>query len=236
MRKAIALLAAATLAAMPLIGADKDKEEDRLMDCGTAMHEILNVPDNIPQNLLDKAECVIVIPNLLKVAFVGGGAYGRGAMTCRTGPRFDGPWGPPTMMIMEGASVGFQLGAQATDFVLLVMNDRGARSLLENKVKLGVDAAAAAGPKGRDAAASTDAAMRAEVLSYSRSRGVFAGVSVDGASLRPDEDGNARLYGKMVRARDLVLFNSMPPPAAAKDLLDTLNQHSPRNQSAGKPN
>jgi len=236
MRKAIALLAAATLAAMPLVGADKDKDEDRLMDCGTAMHEILNVPNNIPQVLLDKAECVIVMPNVLKAAFGVGGSYGRGAMTCRSGPRFDGPWGTPTMMALEGGSIGFQLGAQATDFVLLVMNERGARAILENKVKLGVDAAAAAGPKGRDAAAATDVTMRAEVLSYSRSRGLFAGVSLDGSTLRPDEDANARLYGKMVRARDLVLFGSMPPPVAAKDLLDTLNQHSPKNQSAPKSN
>jgi lipid-binding SYLF domain-containing protein len=140
------------------------------------------------------------------------------------------------MMALEGGSIGFQLGAQATDFVLLVMNDRGARAILENKVKLGVDASAAAGPKGRDAEAATDVTMRAEVLSYSRSRGLFAGVSLEGSTLRPDEDANARLYGKMVRARDLVLLGSMPAPAAAKDLLDTLNQHSPRNQSANKPN
>jgi lipid-binding SYLF domain-containing protein len=236
MRKAIALFAAAALAAMPLVGAGKDKDEDRLMDCGTAIHEILNVPDNIPQNLLDKAECVIVMPNVLKAAFLVGGSYGRGAMTCRSGPRFEGPWGAPTMMALEGGSIGFQLGAQATDFVLLVMNDRGARAILENKVKLGVDASAAAGPKGRDAEAATDVTMRAEVLSYSRSRGLFAGVSLEGSTLRPDEDANARLYGKMVRARDLVLLGSMPAPAAAKDLLDTLNQHSPRNQSANKPN
>jgi lipid-binding SYLF domain-containing protein len=234
MRKAIALAAAFALAAMPLVGADKDKDEDRLMDCGLAIHEILNVPDNIPQNLLDKAECVIVMPSVLKVAFVGGGTYGRGAMTCRSGARFDGPWGPPTMMAMEGGSIGFQAGASSTDLVLLVMNDRGARAILENKVKLGADATAAAGPKGRTAEADTDATMRAEVLSYSRSRGLFAGVSLEGSTLRPDEDANARLYGKMVRARDLVLFNSMPAPAAAKDLLDTLTQHSPRNDSSGK--
>jgi lipid-binding SYLF domain-containing protein len=234
MRKAIALAAAFALAAMPLVGADKDKDEDRLMDCGTAIHEILNVPDNIPQNLLDKAECVIVMPNVLKVAFIGGGTYGRGAMTCRSGARFDGPWGPPTMMAMEGGSIGFQAGASATDLVLLVMNDRGARAILENKVKLGADATAAAGPKGRTAEADTDTTMRAEVLSYSRSRGLFAGVSLEGSTLRPDQDANARLYGKMVRARDLVLFNSMPAPAAAKDLLETLTQHSPRNDSSGK--
>jgi SH3 domain-containing YSC84-like protein 1 len=235
MRKAIALAAVFALAAMPLIGADKDKAEDRLMDCGTAIHEILNVPDNIPQNLLDKAECVIVMPSVLKVAFIGGGTYGRGAMTCRSGPRFDGPWGSPTMMAMEGGSIGFQGGASATDLVLLVMNDRGARAILENKVKLGADATAAAGPKGRTAEADTDTSMRAEVLSYSRSRGLFAGISLEGSTLRPDEDANAQLYGKMVRARDLVLFNSMPAPLAAKDLLDTLTQHSPRNDSANKP-
>jgi len=235
MRKAIALAAAFALAAMPMIAADKDKDEDRLIDCGAAIHEILNVPDNIPQSLLDKAECVIVMPSVLKVAFIGGGTYGRGAMTCRSGPRFEGPWGPPTMMAMEGGSIGFQGGASATDLVLLVMNDRGARAILENKVKLGADATAAAGPKGRTAEADTDTSIRAEVLSYSRSRGLFAGVSLEGSTLRPDDDANARLYGKMVRARDLILTNSLPAPAAAKDLLDTLNQHSPRNESANKP-
>jgi lipid-binding SYLF domain-containing protein len=230
MRKAIAMLAVAALAALPLT-ADKYKDEDRLKECGTVMHEILNVPDDIPQTLIDKAECVIVIPSVLKAAFLVGGSYGRGAMTCRSGDHFDGPWGSPTMMALEGGSIGFQAGGQATDFVLLVMNERGATSMLTNKVKLGADASAAAGPKGRAAEADTDPTMRAEVLSYSRSRGLFAGVSLEGASLRPDDDANAELYGKFMDAREIALHNAMPPPPSAKDLLDVLNQHSPVNTS-----
>jgi lipid-binding SYLF domain-containing protein len=195
------------------------------------MHEILNVPDDIPQALLDKAECVIVMPSVLKAAFLVGGSYGRGAMTCRSGDHFDGPWGAPTMMALEGGSVGFQAGGQATDFVMLVMNDRGASSILTNRVKLGADASAAAGPIGRDAQAGTDATMRAEVLTYSRSRGLFAGVSLDGASLRPDDDANAELYGKFMDAREIVLHGIAPPPPSAKDLLGVLDQHSPVNTS-----
>jgi SH3 domain-containing YSC84-like protein 1 len=231
MRRAVSFLLAAALIALPVAGADKEKDEDRLRNCGMVMHEILNVPDDIPQSLLDKAECVIVIPSVLKGAFGVGGSYGRGAMTCRSGAEFSGPWGTPTMMALEGASFGFQLGGQATDFVLLVMNDRGASSILSSKVKLGADASAAAGPKGRDAEADTDAYMRAEVLTYSRSRGLFAGISLEGSTLRPDNDANERLYGKKLEATDIVLKNMVPPPAGAKELLEILNQHSPRNQS-----
>src|ERR1700681_4218209 len=169
---------------------DKEKDEDRLKTAGTVLTEILNIPDDIPQDLLDKADCVVVFPSVLKAAFVVGGSYGRGAMTCRRGENFNGSWGAPSMMALEGASVGFQIGGQATDFVLLVMNRRGAESILTSKVKLGADLAAAAGPKGRDAAAATDVTMRAEVLSYSRSRGLFAGVSLEGSTLRPDNDAN----------------------------------------------
>src|SRR5262249_20709686 len=149
--------------------------------------EIMDIPDNIPKDLIDKAECVIVYPSVLKAAFVIGGSYGRGAMACRTGEHFTGPWGAPTMMALEGGSIGFQIGGEATDFVLLVMNPRGAKAILDSKVKLGADAAAAAGPKGRDATAATDATMRAEVLSYSRARGLFAGVSLEGSTVRPDK-------------------------------------------------
>jgi lipid-binding SYLF domain-containing protein len=195
------------------------------------MVEILNVPDDIPAELLEKAECVIVLPSVMKAAFIVGGSYGRGVMSCRSGPDFNGPWSAPAMMALEGASVGFQIGGQATDFVLLVMNKRGADSILTSKVKLGGDIAAAAGPKGRNAAASTDVTMRAEVLSYSRSRGLFAGVSLEGSTLRPDEDGNARVYGKGVSAKDIVINSSIHAPASARLLVSTLNKKAPRNRS-----
>jgi lipid-binding SYLF domain-containing protein len=231
MRKAIALLLATGMAALPLLAADKDKDEERLRNCGTVMKEILEVPDDIPQALLDKAECVIVMPSVVKGAIGIGGSYGRGAMTCRSGDNFTGKWGAPTAMALEGGSVGFQLGGEATDFVLLVMNDRGASGILTSKVKLGADANAAAGPKGRDAAAATDATMRAEVLSYSRSRGLFAGVSLEGSTLRPDNEANERLYGKKISARDVVLHGTVPAPAAAQELLSVLQKHSPKNMS-----
>ena len=153
-----------------------NKEQERLQNAGVVMAEILDVPDNIPLELLQKAECVIVIPSMVKVALGIGGTYGRGAMVCRTGKAFDGPWGAPAMYTLEGGSVGFQFGAQATDLVLLVTNNRGVDALLSNKVKLGADVSAAAGPKGRNVEASTDASLRAEILSYSRSRGLFAGL------------------------------------------------------------
>jgi len=232
MRKAIAILAVAAFAALPLT-ADKYKDEDRLVSCGQVMKEVLNIPDDIPQSLIDRAECVIVLPSVLKGGFIVGGSYGRGAMTCRSGDQFNGPWGAPTMMAMEGGSVGFQAGGQATDYVLLVMNEDGARAILSSKVKLGGDASAAIGPLGRDASASTDATMRAEVLSYSRTRGVFAGIALDGASLRPDDDANQALYGKYTNAREIVLHGVFPPPESAKGLLSVLNQHSP--VSAHKP-
>jgi SH3 domain-containing YSC84-like protein 1 len=231
MRKAIALFLATGMAALPLLAADKEKDEDRLRECGTVMKEILNVPDNIPQMLLDKAECVIVMPSVVKGAIGIGGSYGRGAMTCRGGDNFTGKWGAPTAMALEGASIGFQLGGDATDFVLLVMNDRGASGILTSKVKLGADASASAGPKGRDAAAATDATMRAEVLSYSRQRGLFAGVSLEGSTLRPDNEANERLYGKKVSAKDVALRGAVPAPAAAEELLSVLQRHSPKNMS-----
>src|ERR1700693_3085312 len=165
-----------------------NKEQKRLENSGTVMQEVMGVPDNIPQELLEKAECIIVFPSVLKAAFVVGGSYGRGAMVCRTGEHFNGPWGAPAMYALEGGSVGFQIGGQATDLVLLVMNERGASSILDSEVKLGGDASVAAGPVGRDAAANTDAFMRAEVLSYSRTRGLFAGISLEGSTLRPDDN------------------------------------------------
>src|SRR6266568_7493098 len=196
MRKIISTTMALALTALPALAAEGKaaKETDRLENSGTVLEEILNVPDNIPQDLLDKAECVLIFPSVLKFAIGLGGSYGRGAMVCRTGEHFRGPWGAPAMYALEGGSIGLQIGGQATDFVILVMNDRGASSLLKSKVKLGADAAVAAGPKGRDAQANTDAYLRAEMLSYSRSRGVFAGISLEGSTLRPDNDANRKLY------------------------------------------
>ena len=211
--------------------ADDKKEKERLENAGKVITEIMNIPDNIPQGLLDKAECVVVLPSVVKGAFIVGANYGRGVMTCRGGAKFDGPWGAPTMMALEGASFGFQLGGQATDFVLLLMNDRSAKGVLTSKVKLGADASAAAGPKGRDTSAETDATMRAEILSYSRARGVFAGVSLEGSTLRPDGGANKNLYGKEISAQDIVLNGAVPAPASAKELLATLNAKSPKSKS-----
>lgn len=241
MRKVIVLITGVALAIIaPLLTsssayADKaNKVDQRLQNAGQVIKDILNVPDDIPQDLLDKAECVIVIPSMLKVAFGFSGSYGRGAMTCRTGAHFEGPWGAPTMMALEGGGVGFQLGGQATDFVLLVMNAKGASAILRSKVKLGADAAAAAGPKGRNAAADTDATMRAEILTYSRSRGLFAGVSLNGSTLRPDNGANQAVYGRKISAQDIVLKHAVGVPAAARLLIDTLQRHSPKNHSDPK--
>jgi len=227
----IALLIGATAFIQPSPVRADNKDEDRLQNSGEVMKEIIDIPDDIPQNLLDKADCVIVIPSVLKAAFIVGGSYGRGAMTCRSGEDFQGPWGAPTMMALEGGSFGFQLGGQATDFVLLVMNSRGASSILNSKVKLGADASAAAGPKGRDAEADTDVTLRAEVLTYSRARGLFAGISLEGSTLRPDNDGNKKIYGKELEAKDIALHNAVPVPPSAKLLIDTLTTHSPKNLS-----
>jgi lipid-binding SYLF domain-containing protein len=208
-----------------------NKEQKRLENSGTVMQEVMGVPDNIPQELLEKAECIIVFPSVLKAAFVVGGSYGRGAMVCRTGEHFNGPWGSPAMYALEGASVGFQLGGQATDLVLLVMNQRGASSILSSKVKLGVDASAAAGPKGRDASADTDAYLRAEILSYSRSRGLFAGVSLEGSTLRPDDDASADVYGRKITAKEIVLEHKVVVPASGRELVRILQKNAPHNQS-----
>jgi SH3 domain-containing YSC84-like protein 1 len=209
----------------------QSKEQNRVANAGEVMKEILNIPDDIPLSVLDKADCVVVLPSVLKVAFGVGGSYGRGVMTCRSGEDFKGPWGAPTMMALEGGSFGFQLGGQATDFVLLLMSPRSARSILDSKVKIGADASAAAGPVGRNASAETDVTMRAEILSYSRARGLFAGISLAGSTLRPDNGANKNLYGKSVSAHDIVFNNVVQPPPSAKGLLDTLNQKSPTNKS-----
>jgi lipid-binding SYLF domain-containing protein len=208
-----------------------NKEQRRLENSGTVMQEVMGIPDSIPQELLEKAECVIVFPSVLKAAFVVGGDYGRGAMVCRTGEHFNGPWGSPAMYALEGGSVGFQLGGQATDLVLLVMNKRGASAILDSKVKLGADASAAAGPKGRGASADTDATMRAEILSYSRSRGLFAGISLEGSTLRPDNDANADVYGRKITAREIVMGHKIAVPASGRHLVRVLQKNAPHNES-----
>jgi lipid-binding SYLF domain-containing protein len=206
----------------------KQKQEDRLQNAGTVMGEILNIPDNIPNELLSKAKCVVVLPSVVKAAFLVGGSYGRGAMVCRNGNDFTGTWGTPAMYVLEGGSFGFQIGGEATDFVLLIMNERGANSLLHSKVKLGGDLSVAAGPVGRSAEADTDAYLRSEVLTYSRSRGLFAGVSLEGASLRPDDEGDQALYGRKLSASEIVLGPTQTTPASAQKLIASLEKASPR--------
>src|ERR1700737_3604272 len=222
-RKSILIFCLGLVATATLYAANK--EQKRLENSGVVMQEIMNTPENIPQEVLEKAECVIVFPSVLKAAFVVGGSYGRGTMVCRTGDHFRGPWGAPAMYALEGASVGFQLGGQATDLVLLVMNERGASSILNSKVKLGADASAAAGPKGRDASANTDAYMRAEILSYSRTRGLFAGVSLEGSTLRPDDDANADVYGRKITAREIVMGNKIAVPSSGRLLVRVLQKN-----------
>ena len=223
-------LCACTLAfAVPAARA-QEGEPGRLANSATVLKEILGMPDSIPKDLLEKAECVIVFPSVKKVALGVGGSYGRGALVCRGGQNFDGPWGSPAMMALEGGSIGFQVGGQATDYVLLVMNNRGAESVLTSKVKLGADASAAAGPKGRTAGAATDIVMQAEILTYSRARGLFAGVSLEGSTLRSDGDANQDLYGRKIDAKEIVTKGA-PMPSAAKPLVDLLNKTSPKNLS-----
>ncbi len=228
MKKLIAVLTLVSILTLSA-AAKSTKKIPALQNAGEVMTEILNVPDDIPQSLVDKADCVIVLPSVLKLAIGIGGNYGRGVMTCRTN-NFKGPWGAPTMMALEGGSFGLQLGGQATDFVLLVMNDRGANGILTGKVKLGADASASAGPKGRDLAAATDVTLRSEILSYSRSRGLFAGISLEGSTLRPDNGANKSLYGKEVDAKAIVLKKAVAPPPSARLLLGTLNKRSPKHQ------
>ena len=217
-----------------LAAATGDQERDRLKESGQVMKEILGAPEDIPQNLLNKAECVIVLPSVKKVAVGIGGSYGRGVMTCRGGENFDGPWSTPTMMESTGGNFGLQIGGEATDFVILVVNPRGARNMMHSKVKLGADASVAAGPKGRNASAATTASMQAEMLSYSRSRGVFGGVSLEGSTLKPDGGANENLYGKEVSAEDIIVKGAVPTPEEASLLLSTLTEHSPKNVSANK--
>ena len=228
-RKSIVVVCLGLLATTALFA--KNREQRRLENSGVVMQEIMNVPDDLPREVMERAECIIVFPSVLKAAFVVGASYGRGAMVCRTGKNFHGPWGAPAMYALEGGSVGFQIGGQATDLVLLIMNDRGAQSILSSKVKLGGDASIAAGPVGRDASADTDAFMRSEILSYSRTRGVFIGVSLEGSTLRPDDDATAEVYGRRLTAREIVLEGHVGVPPSGRHLVEVLQKNSPHNES-----
>ncbi len=229
MKRTLALAVCLTFTAGAVYAATK--EQKRLENCGVVLQDVVNIPDAIPQELLEKAECVIVFPSVLKLAFGMGKEYGRGAMVCRTGNEFNGPWGAPAMYALEGDSIGMQLGGEATDLILLVMNQKGADSILSSKIKLGGDASAAAGPKGRDVSANTDAWMRAEILSYSRSRGLFAGISLEGSTLRQDKKANARIYGRKITAREILRGNRVAIPATGRHLIRVLEKSAPRNES-----
>jgi len=230
MKRVCAVFVLLIIVAAPVFA--QKKEQDRVANAGNVMKEILNIPDDIPQSVIDKADCVVVLPSVIKFAFGFGGSYGRGVMTCRGGEDFKGPWGAPTMMALEGGSFGLQIGGQATDFVLLLMTPRSAHAILDSKVKLGADISAAAGPVGRNASAETDVTLRAEILSYSRSRGLFAGISLSGSTLRPDNGANKKLYGRNVSAHDVVFNNEVLAPPSAKLLLAELNKKTPTNQSS----
>jgi SH3 domain-containing YSC84-like protein 1 len=231
MKKLIVAATCLSLVAGAVYARQLNKEQRRLEECGTVLQEVLNIPDNIPHDLLAKAECVIVIPSVKKLAFGVGADFGRGAMVCRTGEHFRGPWGAPAMYALEGGSVGFQIGGEATDLILLVMNGRGMNSILSSKVKLGADASIAGGPKGRDASADTDAWMRAEILSYSRSRGVFAGVSLEGSTIRPDDDASADVYGHHMKAAEIVRGEHTGVPGTGRHLVNVLQKSAPVNES-----
>lgn len=232
MKTLLALLLACTF--LPPAFADNQKEQERVKESGEVLKEILNIPDDIPQDLLDKAECLVILPSVKKGAIGIGGSFGRGVMICRSGQHYTGPWGPPAMYALEGVNIGFQLGGEATDFVLLVMNPKGARSLLSSKVKLGGDASAAAGPKGRSAEAATDIVMNAEILSYSRAKGLFAGISLEGSTLRSDGSANEKLYGRKLSAEDIIRSGKVKTPASASALTGLLNKKSPKNRSDPK--
>lgn len=228
--KKLAVIVFALAALVSAFADDKEaqKDDQRLQESGTVLKEILGMPEGIPKDLLDKSVCVVVYPSVKKAAFIVGGSYGRGVITCRSGKEFTGPWSAPAMFALEGGSFGFQIGAQATDFVLLIMNESGANSVMTSKVKLGADASAAAGPVGRNASAETDVVMKAEILSYSRARGLFAGVSLEGSSLRSDDGGNKALYGKEISAKEIVREGKVPSPASANSLLQILRKASPK--------
>lgn len=218
---------------LPLVAEDTEEKvekiNDRINDSAVVIKEILGMPESIPKDVLHKADCIVIYPSVKKAAFVVGGSYGRGLITCRRGRDFSGSWSAPAMFALEGGSFGFQIGAEATDFVLLIMNESGAKSVLSSKVKLGGDASIAAGPVGRAASAETDIVLRAEILSYSRSKGLFAGVSLEGSTMRSDDGANRVLYGRELSAREIVREGKVGPPASARRLLEILGHASPRH-------
>jgi len=234
MKKTWFVMVLALLFVLPTFAEDKKemKEDQRLGESAVVLKEILGMPEGIPKDLLDKSVCVVVYPSVKKAAFIVGGSYGRGVVTCRSGKEFGGPWSAPAMFALEGGSFGFQIGAQATDFVLLIMNESGANSIMSSKVKLGADASAAAGPVGRNASAETDVVMKAEILSYSRAKGLFAGISLEGSTLRSDDGGNKAVYGKELTAKEIVRESKVATPAAAKRLLAILQKASPKHTVA----
>ena len=224
------IAALALLVAIPALAEEKEKKEtERLNESAVVLKEILGMPEGIPKDLLNKAVCVVVYPSVKKAAFIVGGSYGRGVITCRSGKEFNGRWSAPAMFALEGGSFGFQIGAQATDFVLLIMNESGANSVMSSKVKLGADASATAGPVGRNASAETDVVLKAEILSYSRAKGLFAGISLAGSTLRADDGANKAVYGKELKAKEIVREGKVPTPAAASRLLAILTQASPKH-------
>jgi lipid-binding SYLF domain-containing protein len=233
-KKLLACLIVVLMWGVTAFAANDEREQDRVKDAGEVLKEILNIPDDIPQDLLDKAECLVILPSVKKGAFGIGGSYGRGVMVCRGGEHYKGKWGAPALYALEGVSIGFQLGGQATDFVLLVMNPKGANSLLFSKVKLGADASAAAGPKGRTAEGATDIVMSAEILSYSRNKGLFAGVSLEGSTLRSDGSANEKLYGRKLTAKEIIRGGKVGVPASARELVALLDKKSPVNKSDPK--
>jgi lipid-binding SYLF domain-containing protein len=233
-KKSLVCFLVMLVSGLSAFAANDEREAQRVKDAGEVLKEILNIPDDIPQDLLDKAECLVILPSVKKGAFGIGGSYGRGVMVCRSGEHYKGKWGAPALYALEGVSIGFQLGGQATDFVLLVMNPKGANSLLYSKVKLGADASAAAGPKGRTAEGATDIVMNAEILSYSRNKGLFAGVSLEGSTLRSDGSANEKLYGRKLTAKEIIRGGKVGIPPSARELVALLDKKSPVNRSDPK--
>ena len=226
MRNLVAAFLCVCLSGAALAAEEESREADRLERAAEVIDEIMGTPEKgIPQDLLNKAVCVGVIPSEKKVAFGVGGSFGRGAAVCRQGGT--GAWGAPSMFTVGGANFGFQLGGQATDFVVVVMNAKGAQKLLQSKVKLGADASVAGGPVGRTAEGATDVQLQAEMLTYSRSRGLFAGLSLEGQIVKQDNDANERLYGRKVDPKDILFRDTVPAPAAASALDATLTKYSP---------
>ena len=225
-------IATATLYSASLLARAEDVS-DRVTAAAQVFKELANSKEGIPKSVLDKAECVIILPGVKKGGFIVGGQYGKGLMSCRSGANFNGKWGAPIMMQSSGGSFGLQAGGEATDFIILVMNDDGAHSVMKGRAKLGADASIAAGPMGRDAEASTTGTMQAQMLSYSRAKGVFGGMSLSGTSLGPDDGDNEKLYGKKISGEE-IFSGSVQAPATSATLLSELETASPKNASKGK--